>query len=131
MKEGALYNEAMFPWYWDKTQAVAAAPGISCYKKGVSYAHGGVSLQECLVLDMEVVMAAHTGESVNITNIVWQGLRCKAEVRGQPQGASMDIRTRPGNPESSIVTESKRIRESGTASVLVTDKMSSEIIGEL
>jgi len=48
IKPGAYSDESFYPWYWNPDQDVALARGISCYKKGREYAHGGLSLQECL-----------------------------------------------------------------------------------
>jgi len=55
LKVGAVSDERVFPWYWNHEQHFALAAGISCYKKGEEYAHGGLSLQECLTLELRVV----------------------------------------------------------------------------
>ena len=37
------------PWRWNESIFIAYAPGISFFKKNEEYAHGGISIQECLV----------------------------------------------------------------------------------
>ena len=36
------------PWRWNEAEHVAIAPGAKAFKKGEAYAHGGVTLQECV-----------------------------------------------------------------------------------
>ncbi len=48
LKPGAVTDERMYPWFWNPTHQFALAEGISCYRTGVQYAHGGLSLQECV-----------------------------------------------------------------------------------
>lgn len=45
LKAGARTKERQFPWYWNENQPVAFASGISCYREGMEYTHGGLSLQ--------------------------------------------------------------------------------------
>ena len=40
-----------YGWYWNKYYRVAFAPGVSCFVRGNDYAHGGVSVQECVIPD--------------------------------------------------------------------------------
>lgn len=54
LKEGASTNERTYPWFWNPNKSVALAHGICCFKKGEEYSHGGLSLQECLTLEMSV-----------------------------------------------------------------------------
>ncbi len=88
IKAGADCNESLYPWYWNPNQSFALANGISCYKKGQEYAHGGLSLQECLVLELVVQRDGTnpSGTSVAITDFIWQGLRCKVAVEGDFSG---------------------------------------------
>jgi hypothetical protein len=37
------------PWHWNPQYSVATTPGIACFAASKEYAHGGVSLQECLI----------------------------------------------------------------------------------
>lgn len=124
LKVGAVSDERVFPWYWNHEQHFALAAGISCYKKGEEYAHGGLSLQECLTLELRVVqdMTSTVNALIEITDVVWKGLRCKVAVDGDYTGFSLDIRRQAGNESSSVVLSVKHINESGFASVIVEDE---------
>ena len=37
------------PWHWNEGQWFATTPGIACFSRRDEYAHGGLSLQECLI----------------------------------------------------------------------------------
>jgi hypothetical protein len=95
VKPGATVAERRFPWYWNPHQQFALAGGVSCFRKGLEYAHGGLSLQECLV--MEIVVTADDASSVSaatveITDISWKGMRCKLAAEGDIDGLFLDIR---------------------------------------
>jgi len=124
IKPGAKTNERMYPWYWNQDQHFALADGISCFRKGEEYAHGGLSFQECLTLELSIHPRSSgiPGVSVEVTDIVWKGLRCTIVVEGQGAGLSVDIRTQPGDASSSVVVSAKAIKENGTASVVVENE---------
>lgn len=123
IKEGAVTDERLYPWHWNPSQRCALADGISCYRNGEEYTHGGLSLQECLVLELTVSSGAsrETGATLEITDIVWKGLRCTVYVDGEFSGLSLDIRTHPGNASSSVAVGVKPFKGNGTASVIVED----------
>jgi hypothetical protein len=124
IKTGAVCEERLYPWYWNPDVFFAIADGISCYKKGNEYAHGGLSLQECLTVQLVVTRDAgvSSGATVQITFAGWKGLRCGVEVDGDISGVSVDMRTQPGNPESSVVANTKDLNKSGATSVVVEDE---------
>jgi hypothetical protein len=95
VKQGASTEERLYPWYWNPHQHVALADGISCFKKGEEYAHGGLSLQECLTLELMVTPKPRdlAGTSIDITDVVWKGMRCTIAVDGNVSGLVMDVRT--------------------------------------
>ena len=84
LKPGATIEERLYPWYWNPNQHFALADGISCFKKDEEYTHGGLSLQECLTLELIVTQGTETGPvvSVEFTDVVWKGLRCTVAVDG-------------------------------------------------
>lgn len=124
IKAGAVTEERLYPWYWNPAQSFALADGVSCYRNGLEYAHGGLSLQECLTLQLIVTRATASlaTQNVEITDIVWKGLRCTIAADGDFQGLLVDIRTEPGNASSSIGVSTKPLKENGTASVVVEDE---------
>ena len=125
IKPGAAVAGPRLPWYWNPHQQFALAPGVASFRKGLQYAHGGLSLQECLVMEITVAAdpdAAESTAAVEITDIIWKGMRCKLAAEGETDGLFMDIRKQPGNPETSLVMSVKPVREDGTASVVVEDE---------
>ncbi|WP_310877581.1 BREX-1 system phosphatase PglZ type B [Priestia megaterium] len=125
IKTGAINEERLFPWYWNSEQSFALADGISCYHAGEEYAHGGLSLQECLTMELSIFSNpsnSFEGDSIELTDITWRGLRCNVAVDGDFSGLSLDIRTQPANPTSSIVMNIKPIKESGIGSVVVENE---------
>lgn len=124
LKPGATSEERLYPWYWNPNQYFALADGVSCFKKGEEYTHGGLSLQECLTLQLTVTRGepARPAASVEFTDVVWKGLRCTVAVEGNFSGLLLDIRSQAGNSLSSMVISSKPLKENGTASVVVEDE---------
>lgn len=125
IKQGAATEERLYPWYWNPEQQVALADGISCYRRGEEYAHGGLSLQECLVLELTVSgggAADQDGQALEFTDLVWKGLRCTVAVVGDFAGLSLDIRRQAGDADSSVVVGVKPLKGNGTASVVVEDE---------
>jgi len=124
LKPGAATEECLYPWFWNPHQEFALANGISCYSAKKEYAHGGISLQECLTLRITVSKGtkAATGPAIIISDVVWKGLRCKVAIEGEASGLSLDLRTHPGNAATSIVMGIKPIKEDGTSSVVVEDE---------
>lgn len=126
IKAGASTDERLFPWYWNPSHHFALADGVSCFKTGEEYAHGGLSLQECLTLELSVTAKGNGNErsavAVEFTDIVWKGLRCTVAVNGNISGLSLDVRAQPGNAASSVVVSVKSLKENGTASVVVEDE---------
>jgi len=124
VKSGAIVSARMYPWFWNPVFSFALADGISCYRNGIAYAHGGISLQECLTLQLTVTAAPieMSNALVRFIEVVWRGMRCIVTVEGMFSGLTVDIRRRPGEVQSSLVGDKKLIREDGTASVLVGDE---------
>ena len=123
LKAGASTNERLFAWYWNPDQFFALADGISCYKKGMEYAHGGLSLQECLVLELTVTSgdSAKRAASVQITDVAWKGMRCNVAIEGEVSDLSLDIRSQAANSSTSIVMSVKPFKSGGIGSVIVDD----------
>ena len=48
LKDTSVVDTAVVPWYWSPHVRVAMAPGIHVFRNGVEYAHGGLSVQECV-----------------------------------------------------------------------------------
>ncbi len=124
VKAGASTEERLYPWYWNPNQYFALADGVSCFRKGEEYAHGGLSLQECLTLQLTVTRreSARAAASVEFADVTWKGLRCTVAVDGSFSGLSLDVRSQAGNPLSSVVVGVKPLKDNGAASVVVEDE---------
>ncbi|UUZ66620.1 BREX-1 system phosphatase PglZ type B (plasmid) [Polaromonas sp. P1-6] len=122
LKDSAHGTPLTFGWDWCKDVQIAFAPGISNFTAGEEYAHGGLTLQECLVPVLELVAAGGSGATVkvDITKVAWTGLRCKVEVSPAATGLSVDIRTKAALADSTLVAHVRAI-ENGKASLAVAD----------
>src|SRR5262249_13403066 len=97
----------------------ALAPGISCFIAGKEYAHGSLSLQECLVPQIKVT-ATKTAPVATIKSAKWVRMRCKLEIEGNTAGLRVDLRTKLADAATSLVTP-KPVEADGTVSVMVED----------
>lgn len=124
IKAGASTQERLYDWFWNPSEHFALADGISCYKLGEVYAHGGLSLQECLTLELTVTRSknALSGTGTKPFDVVWRGLRCTIKIDSSVAGMSLDIREEAGNPLTTLVSETKPVGPDGTASVVVEDE---------
>jgi len=121
LKDTAHGTPLTFGWDWCKDVQVAYAPGVSSFIAGANYAHGGLSLQECLVPVLELVTAAPSAAAqVTIKAVTWKGLRCVVEVDSTSAGLTVDVRTKPALANTSLVASVKPV-EARKASVAVAD----------
>lgn len=122
LKDSADGTSLTFGWDWCKEVQVAYAPGVTCFVAGTEYAHGGLSLQECLVplITLDVVASASPAVNVTIKAVTWRGLRCVVEVDGSLAGLVVDIRTKPALDTSSLAASTKAVKD-GKASLAVAD----------
>jgi hypothetical protein len=122
LKEGVKTDQQVMPWYWDSETFIALAPGISCYEAGKEYEHGGLSPQECIVPVIMVTQKNDTrSPSISLENVTWRGLRCTITMTGTASGMKVDIRTKAGDPETSL-TKPKPLNADGSLSLLVEDE---------
>jgi hypothetical protein len=123
IKPGALFDGSYYPWFWNENVHFALAEGVSCYRASTEYSHGGISLQECILLDIEISLNSdeNLNKEVLITDINWKGMRCKVAVEGKYEGLKLDLRMKPAMAESSIVMGRKAFNKDGISSVVVDD----------
>ena len=119
-----MTEENLYPWFWNPNRHFALADGISCFRKGEEYTHGGLSLPECLTLELVVTTGKRGSPAgqIRLTDVGWKGLRCTVGVDGNVQGLSLDIWRYAGDPSTSVVVRPQLFKKSGTASVLVEDE---------
>jgi hypothetical protein len=77
-------------WSWNPSEQFATPNGAACFNTGgsISYAHGGISLQECLTPVLVVSGGSSSASAAAINEISWKGLRCNLEVSGGPSVAT-------------------------------------------
>lgn len=121
LKDGAKADVIAVPWHWNPTVHIATARGISAFKAGLEYSHGGLSLQECVVPQLTIVDTNITTANVRIDTVEWKKLRCRVEISGAPPGCSLDIRTIAAKSDLSILVEVQTFDTAGRASVLVAN----------
>jgi len=121
IKPGASTDETLYAWHWNPNLQFALAPGVHCYRAGVEYTHGGLSPQECVLIELLVSAKAHATSAITIENVVWKGMRCKVAIDGDGAGLRLDIRSHAGNSQSSVTMQARPFKADGTASVVVDD----------
>ncbi|MGI6162847.1 MAG: BREX-1 system phosphatase PglZ type B [Bacillota bacterium] len=109
-------------WHWNPHHHFAFAPGICCFVRGHEYAHGGVSLQECVIPDLSFSLTGSVLANVKIRQIEWSGLRCRVTVDAGESEVTADLRTKPNDPGSSIA-KPKIIDPKGSVALLVEDDL--------
>ena len=108
-------------WHWNLQERAAVAPGIACFKAGHAYAHGGLSLQECLTPLIRVTAGAAAARATpKIAKISWAGLRCRLQVEALQPGLTVQLRTQVNDPDSSL-SQVRPVDGQGAASLLVED----------
>lgn len=122
LKSSAHGTPLTFGWDWCSGVQVAYAPGISSFVGGLEYAHGGLTLQECLVPVIEVEANGETTGQPDITiaDVVWKGLRCIVRVEPAISGLSVDIRTKAAQASSTLAAGVKAV-EDGQANLAISD----------
>ncbi|SEM42715.1 hypothetical protein SAMN04487770_13841 [Butyrivibrio sp. ob235] len=119
MAEGVPCEYQQVPWSWNSDVEVAAARGIGSFVDGKEYAHGGLSLQECLTLQLEVSRASVV-ETTEIKNVSWKGMACSFDVSGDVDSIIADIRVAPADSSSSLVDKKKQPDSDGHTRLIVT-----------
>ena len=119
LKDTATTSLHTVPWHYNPTVSIALPPGVSCFRAGTEYSHGGLSLQEC-VIPVLTVSSKVEEITASIESVVWVGLRCKVKADGG-SGLRADIRTKPAESNSSVAFELKLLDADGQATLLVSD----------
>ena len=121
LKRDVEVQGTVVPWYWSDAVRIALPTGISCYKAGTEYAHGGLSPQECVVPVLTISSATAAAPTVAIHSVKWRGLRCQVQVGKDGAHLTADLRTSTNDPASSLLEAAKTIPEGGTVSLPVID----------
>ena len=109
-------------WFWNASAEAAIAPDITAFVSGMSYAHGGLSVQECLIPMLTVQPAKDAAPAaVRIKTVEWQRLRCRVTLETPQAGVTVDIRTKANAPDTTLTTAPKTSDANGQVSLVVPD----------
>jgi hypothetical protein len=128
LKEGVQSNLSHHPWYWNKNIYIAYAPGISFFKKNQEYAHGGISLQECVVPVITIENLNASVANAKIASVKWVNLRCNVETTGAPDGYQIDIRTKFTDSVTSVVLSQDKSLRNNRCSILIDDEAENQAV---
>ena len=106
------------PWHWNPDERFAAARGAAAFRRNVEYAHGGLSVQECLLPDLVVRSVPGAGPSARIERIAWLRFRCVVEAAVEGGAVSADLRLR-GDLNRSVALSAKAVEADGSVSLLL------------
>lgn len=120
VKGGSTPDIPTYPWYWNPILRIASPPGIGAFVANTEYAHGGVSLQECVIPEL-IVERGEAAIAATITGISWRGMRCRVTVESNAAGLHVDLRLNWKQAASSIVAAVKEMGPNGEASLAVAD----------
>jgi hypothetical protein len=119
LKDTATTNLHTVPWHYNPSVSIAVPPGVSCFRAGTEYSHGGLSVQECVIPVLTVSSKVEATTAV-VESVAWVGLRCKVKSTGG-SGLRADIRTKPAESNSSVAFELKPLDADGQTTLLVSD----------
>ncbi len=109
-----------FPWHWNAQARVASPPGIGSFIANTEYAHGGVSLQECVVPEL-LIERGEVALKARISEISWRGMRCRVVVETNAAGLRVELRRnwKHADPEGQRIAAAKELGSNGQASLAV------------
>ncbi len=121
IKDDAKSDLLHLPWRWNPSIFIAYAPGISFFKANQEYAHGGISLHECLIPVMIVENPNLKNVEAKLLDIKWVNLKCTVQTTDVPDGYAVDIRTRYNDEESSVVMSKNKLLKGNSVMLMAND----------
>ena len=110
---GAQHGYAVTSWFWDAVEPVVLAPGIACFKAGMEYAHGGLTVQECLIPTLIVRSnVSSAGNTVRILKKTWAGQRLNISFEGAA-GLTVDLRIKAADGTTTVATSTTIAKADG------------------
>jgi len=108
IKDGATTDLLHLPWRWNPNIFIAYAPGINFFKINEEYAHGGISIHECLVPELIIENPNVDEIDADIKTVKWVNLKCNIQTNDVPDGYKIDIRTKYNDASTSVIDRSNR-----------------------
>ena len=122
IKDGASTNLLHLPWRWNPSVFIAYAPGINFFKANNEYAHGGISIHECLVPTLLIEKKGEAFEDAVIKTVKWVNLKCTIETSDLSDEFSIDIRSKYNDEKSSIVLSKSKKLKDNKVTLMVKDE---------
>jgi hypothetical protein len=105
MKSAATTDVPSYPWHWNPAVEIACPPGVGCYRAGIEYTHGGVSLQEMVIPRLRITSGQATTAGASIKAVKWTGAKCRVDIQNAEAGVQIDLRTALSDPASSLLAD--------------------------
>lgn len=108
LADGAAPEVKSMPWHWDESVRIAVPPGASAFRAGEEYAHGGISLQECVIPDIligEESGANRSASGVRIKSIAWRRYRLSVTLVADAPDHEIEVRLIERDPSSRVSAE--------------------------
>lgn len=123
IKDGAVTDLLHLPWRWNSSIFIAYAPGINFFKINEEYAHGGISIHECLVPEMIIENPIVENIDADIKVVKWVNLKCSIQTSDVPDGYKIDIRTKYNDVLTSVLDDSSKGKKivGNTVTLLIDD----------
>ena len=84
------------------------------------YAHGGLSIQECLTPDMHIERVGGVADRASIESVTWKGMRCFVVAADVSTTVTADLRLATPAGQS-VAAAVKSLDEDGSTSLLLKD----------
>lgn len=126
IKDGATVDLLHLPWRWNPSIFIAYAPGINFFKANEEYAHGGISLHECIVPTIIIENPNANNIEAAISVVRWVNLKCTVETSDVPDNYSIDIRTKYNDEKTSIVLSKSKTLKNNSVTLMVDDAAESQ-----
>lgn len=125
---GAKPKATLWPWHWNRNEEFASPNGIACFSQQPEYAHGGLSVQECLIPDIRVRAGTGVAQTTQyggparttVRSVSWRRMRCDIQVEGSTGDATADLRLGSHSGQS-VASSTKAIDADGCASLILAD----------
>jgi hypothetical protein len=121
IKEGVSTNFLHLPWRWNPAIFIAYAPGISFFKINEEYAHGGISIQECLVPTIYIENPNTTTSNAKIIEVKWVNLKCTVITESAQDNYYLDIRSKYNDESTSILENKNKVLKENKVFVMSKD----------
>lgn len=121
IKDGATTDLLHLPWRWNPAIYIAYAPGINFFKINEEYAHGGISIHECLVPEMIIENPNTSASTGKIQEFKWTNLKCAIITEHLGEGFTIDIRTKYNDETTTIVESTNKNISENKGYLMVND----------